>query len=1089
VGKIREKFSQLGRRFIRRQDMATTYDNTLTGSEGDDTLVATPGTNLIDGGAGNDTIYALDGVNTIQFNVGDGMDTVEYAPPRTYQFADFLAEAQAALQELDNFTGTGYTNADFANASRLLVNALPPEIASVLWQFRMQGKGDNAHLGTVDPDVARATFQALVDWINTPNTNVIQFGDGITPADIHLQPGDSMASYGLPSQFTVTVNGQDGIVFDLGQVDYIGGSTDTPPNLDIQFRFADGTVVTAAQLFAAPVDNPPVVTAAAIDQAATQDQAFSYTLAANTFTDVDAGDQLTLSATLSNGDALPNWLKFDAATGTFSGTPANADVGNLNVVVTATDLAGASASTSFNVAVANVNDAPTVSAAAADQAATQDQAFSYTLAANTFTDVDAGDQLTLSAKLSNGDALPNWLKFDAATGTFSGTPANADVGNLNVVVTATDLAGATASTSFNVAVANVNDAPVVNAVPTDQAATQDQPFTFVLPANTFSDIDVGDKLTLTATLADGKPLPTWLNFDSTTGTFSGKPANGDVGSVYVQVTATDLAGASVSTGFDIDVANVNDAPVVVNPVADQSATAGQAFNMTVPANTFQDIDVGDKLTLSATLADGSALPAWLKFDATSATLSGTPAAGGTINIRLTATDLAGASASDVFSLSIGQSAPPPGPVDQTLIGTNGNDTLIGGAGNDTLDGRGGRDVLVGGGGDDTLMMSNDGRWREWATRINVGSKGVGATGEMVSIGGKVHSRDIFDGGPGYDTLKGTSGSDAILLDSSRRWPTQTGPRIRNIERIDAGAGDDVVDLTSLRYSYGNVTIDGGDGNDVIWSSSGDDVLLGGRGNDTIRGGAGKDYVFGGSDQDDLDGGLGTDVLQGGSGNDRLTDLSGNGVLDGGAGDDTITDGWGRNLIAGGSGNDTIRLGGGADVIAFNRGDGRDLVQSGQGGSATLSLGGGIRVSDLLLRHSGNNLVLELGNGDQITFEGWYRGGNYQPISALQLITDGTGGSAGMHDKVETLDFRNLVNAFDHSRAGLSGWSVSNAVAQFHGSNTAAVGGDLAYQYATAGSLAGVGLAAAQATTGADQFGVAAQNISNPNLKDGPVKLA
>ena len=32
--------------------------------------------------------------------------------------------------------------------------------------------------------------------------------------------------------------------------------------------------------------------------------------------------------------------------------------------------------------------------------------------------------------------LPSWLSFDAATRTFSGTPANADVGALTITVTA-----------------------------------------------------------------------------------------------------------------------------------------------------------------------------------------------------------------------------------------------------------------------------------------------------------------------------------------------------------------------------------------------------------------------------------------------------------------------------------------------------------------------------------------------------------------------------------------------------------------------------------------------------------------------------
>jgi Ca2+-binding RTX toxin-like protein len=1029
------------------------------------------------------------------------MDTVQYAPPRTYQFADFLAQAQAALLELDSFTGTEYTNSYFAKASRLLVAELPPEISDVLNQFRITGRGEAATLGAVDPSVARAAFESLTAWINTPNTNIIQFGEGITPADLQLQLGDTLTTYGMPSQFTVAINGQDGLFFDLGRCDFVAGSTATPPTLDIEFHFADGTVMTAAQLFNAgsgPVNHAPDVTNAATDQPATEDSAFSYTLAADTFTDVDAGDSLTLSATLADGSALPSWLSFDAATRTFSGTPANGDVGNLSIKVTATDSAGATAETSFAVTVANVNDAPVATVPAADQPATEDSAFSYTLAPDTFTDVDAGDSLTLTATLADGTALPSWLSFDAATRTFSGTPANADVGNLSIKVTASDSAGATAETSFAVTVANVNDAPVVTLGASDAAATEDTPFSYALPSGMFTDIDAGDALTLSATLANGAALPSWLTFDASTRTFSGTPANGDVGTISVRVAGTDSAGASAFDVFDITVANVNDAPTVNRAIADTSATAGQAFNMTLAADAFRDVDVGDTLNLSATLANGSSLPSWLTFDAATRTFSGTPAAGGTIDIQVRAMDGSGAWVADTFTLTVAP-APVPTPVpaptgtdpSRTLIGTRGNDTLVGGSGNDYLRGGRGQDVLLGNGGDDTLRMSRDGWWGGGSTRTNNGSPGIAGTGERVSIAGMRQSQDIFDGGAGYDTLQGTGGADAILLDDSSSPSQQSGPRIRNIERIDAGAGDDVVDLTSQRYGYGNVSIDGGDGNDVIWSSSGDDVLRGGDGNDRMNGGGGRDYLYGGSGRDTLVGGRGLDIMQGGSGNDTLKD-SWRGLMDGGSGDDVLSDGWGRALLVGGKGNDTIKLGGGADVIAFNRGDGRDLVQSGNGGDVTLSLGGGIRVSDLWLRRSGNDLVLEIGGSDRITFDDWYSGRNYQPVARLQLISDGNGTSATTDNQVETFDFRRIVSAFEQSHTGWSRWSVSNAVAQFQlgaGSDAAALGGDLAYRYGTAGSLAGIGLAAAQATTGSDQFGVKAQSITTPSLMVGPVKLA
>ena len=241
------------------------------------------------------------------------------------------------------------------------------------------------------------------------------------------------------------------------------------------------------------------------------------------------GDSLTLSASGVGGAALPGWLSFDASTGTFSGTPLNADVGALTVEVTATDVAGLSATETFTLDVANTNDDPEVSAGIADQGATEDSAFTLVVPGDAFSDPDAGDSLTLSASGAGGAVLPDWLSFDASTGTFSGTPLNADVGALAVEVTATDVAGLSATETFTLDVANTNDDPEVLAGLVGQVATEGSAFTFVVPGDAFSDPDVGDSLTLSASGAGGTALPAWLSFDASTGTFSGTPSSGDVG--------------------------------------------------------------------------------------------------------------------------------------------------------------------------------------------------------------------------------------------------------------------------------------------------------------------------------------------------------------------------------------------------------------------------------------------------------------------------------------------------------------------------------------------------------------------------------
>ncbi len=215
--------------------------------------------------------------------------------------------------------------------------------------------------------------------------------------------------------------------------------------------------------------------------------------------------------------------------------------------------------------------------------------------------------------------------------------------------------------------ANANDAPSVAAPITDQNATQGAAFSFTVPGGSFADVDTGDALTYTATLASGAALPSWLSFDAATQTFSGTPGSADVGAISVRVTATDTSNATVFDDFALTVANANDAPTVAAPIADQNAMQGAAFSFAVPGGSFADIDAGDTLRYSATLGSGGALPAWLSFDAATQTFSGTPgnADVGAISVRVTATDTSNASVFDDFTLTVANAN------DAPLITSNG----------------------------------------------------------------------------------------------------------------------------------------------------------------------------------------------------------------------------------------------------------------------------------------------------------------------------------------------------------------------------------------------------------------------------------
>ncbi|MEI6884215.1 MAG: putative Ig domain-containing protein [Bacteroidota bacterium] len=109
----------------------------------------------------------------------------------------------------------------------------------------------------------------------------------------------------------------------------------------------------------------------------------------------------------------------------------------------------------------------------------------------------------------------------------------------------------------------------------------------------------------------------------------------------------------VGSGFIDSLKYTNFIPYVKNPVPDQTGHAGQLFNYTVPDSTFMDDDGNNTLSYSASLSNGSSLPSWLTFTPGTMTFSGTPIDAQTLNIKLTATDTAGASAFATFKIIIG----------------------------------------------------------------------------------------------------------------------------------------------------------------------------------------------------------------------------------------------------------------------------------------------------------------------------------------------------------------------------------------------------------------------------------------------------
>jgi hypothetical protein len=95
-----------------------------------------------------------------------------------------------------------------------------------------------------------------------------------------------------------------------------------------------------------------------------------------------------------------------------------------------------------------VNHAPILTRRVPDFETSAGQKFSYAVARDTFTDPDPGDVLSISAQLSDGSPLPEWLHFDSRQMSFVGKPPAGTAGQMEVELEATDMEGLTASEVF-----------------------------------------------------------------------------------------------------------------------------------------------------------------------------------------------------------------------------------------------------------------------------------------------------------------------------------------------------------------------------------------------------------------------------------------------------------------------------------------------------------------------------------------------------------------------------------------------------------------------------------------------------------------
>ncbi|UBB16003.1 putative Ig domain-containing protein [Comamonas odontotermitis] len=440
----------------------------------------------------------------------------------------------------------------------------------------------------------------------------------------------------------------------------------------------------------------------------------------------------------------------------------------------------------------------------------------------------------------------------------------------------------------------------------------------------------------------------------------------------------------------------NQLPVVGQALVAQSVEEDSAVSLQIPAAAFSDPD-GDPLSYSASLADGSALPSWLSFDAATRTFSGTPdnQAVGILQLQVTVSDGKGGTANQTFALEITNTNDAPevgaplqpyevveGAAFSYIVGSNAfvdidkGDALTlsaTGAGGAAIPGWLSFDPATGvftgtppAGSAQNLEITVTATDQAGASISqlltlviqdpgNTGSQGqhiVGTIDADVLVGTAYD--DVMNGLEGNDTLSGGAGNDQIF----------------------GAQGDD-----TLHGDEGNDSLYGGEGSDQLYGWAGDDLLNGEDGDDTLYGGEGDDQLFGWSGADTMHGDAGNDLMYGGEGNDQVYGWDGNDQLNGDAGEDQLFGGLGNDELYGWADNDTLNGDEGDDILHGGEGDdilygwadndqlygeaGHDILVGGEGGDI---LSGGVG-NDEHYGGTGDDLyVFFSGDGEDLIVE-------------------------------------------------------------------------------------------------------------------------
>ncbi|MEI9905472.1 MAG: calcium-binding protein [Asticcacaulis sp.] len=337
-------------------------------------------------------------------------------------------------------------------------------------------------------------------------------------------------------------------------------------------------------------------------------------------------------------------------------------------------------------------------------------------------------------------------------------------------------------------------------------------------------------------------------------------------------------------------------------------------------------------------------------------------------------------------------------LDNSIVGTAGNNFLYGGGGNDLLNGGAGADHMFGGAGDDTYLVDDSGDRVSEQTVAGVddggkdtvqsyvgfhlgagfenltllGGAALNGTGnELANIIVGNTNDNVINGGAGADTMSGGKGNDTYFVDDANDLVIENageGTKDKVISSVAYTLTANVENLTVT--GTGDFTVKGNDLANIVVANAGNNLVDGGAGGDHMFGGAGNDTYIVDNDGDRISEQLtgsaddgGTDLVMSsvtwhlfafvenltltGTADTNATGNNLNNILIGNSGNNVLNGLTGADTMSGGAGNDGYIVDNVNDVVIENANEGTDKVLASV--SYTLSA----NVENLALQGTGN----------------------------------------------------------------------------------------------------------------------------------------